>query len=69
MTERQTVRRAGWELCFCIRIKRNAIQGGENNMADKTRFLDRDYTRRQFLKLSGKSLAGLALSTSLLIRS
>ena len=35
-------------------------------MADKTRFLDKDYTRRQFLKLSGKSLAGLALSTSML---
>ena len=35
-------------------------------MADKKRFLDKDYTRRQFLKLSGKSLAGLALSTSML---
>ena len=35
-------------------------------MADKKCFLDKDYTRRQFLKLSGKSLAGLALSTSML---
>ncbi len=35
-------------------------------MADKKRFLYKDYTRRQFLKLSGKSLAGLALSTSML---
>ena len=33
---------------------------------DRRSFLDKDYTRRQFLKLSGKSLAGLALSTSLL---
>ena len=33
---------------------------------DRKNFLDKDYTRRQFLKLSGKSLAGLALSTSLL---
>lgn len=35
-------------------------------MSEKKGFLDRDFTRRQFLKLSGKSLAGLALSTSLL---
>lgn len=33
---------------------------------DRKSFLDRDYTRRQFLKLSGKSLVGLAFSTSLL---
>ena len=33
---------------------------------DRKSFLDKDYTRRQFLKLSGKSLAGLALSSSLL---
>ena len=33
---------------------------------DRKSFLDKDYTRRQFLKLSGKSLAGLAISTSLL---
>ena len=35
-------------------------------MADKAKFLDKDYTRRQFLKLSGKSLAGLAISASML---
>ena len=34
-------------------------------MSEK-KFLDRDLTRRQFLKLSGKSLAGLALSSTLL---
>ena len=33
---------------------------------DRKSFLDKDYTRRQFLKLSGKSLVGLAFSTSLL---
>ena len=33
---------------------------------DRKSFLDKDYTRRQFLKLSGKSLAGVALSSSLL---
>ena len=33
---------------------------------DRKSFLDKDYTRRQFLKLSGKSLAGLAISTSML---
>ena len=43
-----------------------AIDKEEETMADKTRFLDKDYTRRQFLKLSGKSLAGLALSSSML---
>ena len=35
-------------------------------MGEKGKFLDKEYTRRQFLKLSGKSLAGLALSSSLL---
>lgn len=29
-------------------------------MSDQKRFLDKDYTRRQFLKLSGKSLVGVA---------
>ncbi|MBQ8093144.1 MAG: ferredoxin-like protein [Clostridia bacterium] len=33
---------------------------------DRKSFLDKDYTRRQFLKLSGKSLVGLTFSTSLL---
>ena len=35
-------------------------------MSDKKRFLDKDYTRRQFLKLSGKSLAGVAMSGAML---
>ena len=35
-------------------------------MSDKKRFLDKDYTRRQFLKLSGKSLAGVAMSSAML---
>ena len=35
-------------------------------MGEKGKFLDKEYTRRQFLKLSGKSLAGLAISAALL---
>ena len=35
-------------------------------MSDKKRFLDKDFTRRQFLKLSGKSLAGVAMSSTML---
>lgn len=35
-------------------------------MSDKKRFLDKDYTRRQFLKLSGKSLAGVTMSSAML---
>ena len=35
-------------------------------MSDKKRFLDKDFTRRQFLKLSGKSLAGVAMSGAML---
>ena len=29
----------------------------------KKTLMDREYTRRQFMKLSGKGLAGVALST------
>ena len=32
----------------------------------KTDFLTADMTRRQFMKISGKSLAGLSLSASML---
>lgn len=32
----------------------------------KTDFLTADMTRRQFMKISGKSLAGLTLSASML---
>lgn len=35
-------------------------------MSDKMRFLNKDYTRRQFLKLSGKSLAGVTMSSAML---
>ena len=35
-------------------------------MSDKKKFLDKDYTRRQFLKLSGKTLAGVTLSSTML---
>ena len=35
-------------------------------MSDQKRFLDKDYTRRQFLKLSGKSLVGVAMSSAML---
>ena len=35
-------------------------------MSDKTRFLNKDFTRRQFLKLSGKSLVGVAMSSTML---
>lgn len=35
-------------------------------MSNKTKFLDKDYTRRQFLKLSGKTLAGVTLSSTML---
>ena len=35
-------------------------------MSDKKRFLDKDFTRRQFLKLSGKSLAGVAMSSTMM---
>ncbi len=35
-------------------------------MSETKGFLSKEYTRRQFLKLSGKSLAGVALSSSLL---
>lgn len=35
-------------------------------MSNKVRFLDKDYTRRQFLKLSGKTLAGVTLSSTML---
>ncbi|MBQ6564870.1 MAG: ferredoxin-like protein [Clostridiales bacterium] len=37
-----------------------------SEVQDRKKFLDKDYTRRQFLKISGKSLAGLAISSSLL---
>ena len=40
--------------------------GGEKTMSDKKRFLDKDFTRRQFLKLSGKSLAGVAMSSTMM---
>ena len=43
----------------------NSNEGGEKNMSDKMRFLDKDYTRRQFLKLSGKSLVGVAMSSTI----
>jgi len=35
-------------------------------MSNKVKFLDKDYTRRQFLKLSGKTLAGVTLSSTML---
>ena len=35
-------------------------------MSNKVNFLNKDYTRRQFLKLSGKTLAGVTLSSSML---
>ena len=35
-------------------------------MSDKKRFLDKDFTRRQFLKLSGKSLVGVTMSSAML---
>ena len=35
-------------------------------MGERGKFLDKEYTRRQFLKLSGKSLAGLAVSAAML---
>ena len=35
-------------------------------MSDQKRFLDKDYTRRQFLKLSGKSLVGVAMSSAMI---
>lgn len=35
-------------------------------MSNKVYFLNKDYTRRQFLKLSGKTLAGVTLSSSML---
>ena len=35
-------------------------------MSDKKRFLDKDFTRRQFLKLSGKSLVGVTMSSTML---
>ena len=35
-------------------------------MSEKKRIFDKAMTRRQFLKVSGKGMAGLALSTSLL---
>ena len=35
-------------------------------MSNKANFLNKDYTRRQFLKLSGKTLAGVTLSSSML---
>ena len=35
-------------------------------MGDKTKFLDKEYTRRQFLKLSGKRLAGLTISAAMM---
>lgn len=35
---------------------------------NKKTLLDRAFTRRQFLKLSGKGLAGVALSSSMLLR-
>ena len=35
-------------------------------MGEKGKYLDKEYTRRQFLKLSGKSLAGLAISAAML---
>ena len=35
-------------------------------MGDKGKYLDKEYTRRQFLKLSGKSLAGVAMSAAML---
>ncbi len=35
-------------------------------MSNKAQFLDKDYTRRQFLKLSGKTLAGVTLSSTML---
>ena len=35
-------------------------------MSDKKRFLDKDFTRRQFLKLSGKSLVGVTMSGAML---
>ena len=34
-------------------------------MSDQKRFLDKDYTRRQFLKLSCKSLVGVAMSSGM----
>ena len=37
-----------------------------STMSDKKNFLDKDYTRRQFLKISGKSLAGVTLSASMM---
>lgn len=35
-------------------------------MSNKVKFLNKDYTRRQFLKLSGKTLAGVTLSSTML---
>ena len=35
-------------------------------MSNKVNFLNKDYTRRQFLKLSGKTLAGVSLSSTML---
>ena len=35
-------------------------------MSDNKRFLDKDFTRRQFLKLSGKSLVGVTMSSTML---
>lgn len=35
-------------------------------MSEKKRIFDKEMTRRQFLKMSGKGMAGLALSSSLL---
>ncbi len=42
------------------------VEGGKLMSEEKKGFLSREYTRRQFMKLSAKGLTGIALSSSLL---